>query len=567
MLRNNTSASLTATFSGGVSTISFDYKKAFSTSVNLDVFINDVLVTTITSASTTVENSGNIDVYAVGDFTIEFKQNTSPQGGQVLIDNVAWNSYSDGTQEITGTAGWRMLSAPITGFTVSDISDNTAIQGISGGDNTSATANFYYYGSTGSFASPADVSTAFGDGYGFITYFYNNTNAGSSELPITLDVSGTEPSNDVDVTLNKTLTPFENDPSNEDATHYYTLVGNPYASNFDLSTLAVDADALDANVLVWDNASSDYQPMATADGIVAPWQGFWVSVPSNEAATTLTFPTSGKTSLSSTASYFKAVANAQSNIEGLISMSHNGITSAPVKLQMKEDAVLGDDRNDLVKFTPLSSSYATVGALIPASTVLHAIHALPIELSEPVQVIIEPMIKGNSGEFTLNWSAFSSFPDIYVVELFDSETGNTYNLRENGSLTFTQVSKAAATDNDLKTLTATSNGNSRFKVNITPITTSVENGIAVPTTVALSQNFPNPFNPSTKIAYAVPAQASVRLAVYDMLGREVALLVNTVKAAGKYEVTFDASALASGMYIYRLQANGTVLTQKMTLIK
>jgi hypothetical protein len=71
---------------------------------------------------------------------------------------------------------------------------------------------------------------------------------------------------------------------------------------------------------------------------------------------------------------------------------------------------------------------------------------------------------------------------------------------------------------------------------------------ATPRAFALSQNFPNPFNPTTAISYQLPAASDVRLSVFDLLGREVAVLVDERKAPGSYEVQFDAAAMASGVY-------------------
>ena len=90
---------------------------------------------------------------------------------------------------------------------------------------------------------------------------------------------------------------------------------------------------------------------------------------------------------------------------------------------------------------------------------------------------------------------------------------------------------------------------------------------ALPKAYTLNQNYPNPFNPSTTIEYKVPYSGEVTLTIYNVLGQKVANLVDGVKQAGTYQVTFDAGQLASGIYIYQLRSAGTVLTKKMTLIK
>ena len=90
---------------------------------------------------------------------------------------------------------------------------------------------------------------------------------------------------------------------------------------------------------------------------------------------------------------------------------------------------------------------------------------------------------------------------------------------------------------------------------------------AMPNDFDLSQNYPNPFNPTTTIDYALPQQSMVTVKVYNMLGREVATLVNQTKPAGRYTINFDASHLSSGMYIYRFEAGSKVMTKKLMLIK
>jgi hypothetical protein len=86
-------------------------------------------------------------------------------------------------------------------------------------------------------------------------------------------------------------------------------------------------------------------------------------------------------------------------------------------------------------------------------------------------------------------------------------------------------------------------------------------------TFQLSQNYPNPFNPRTVVGWQLAAAGSVKLRVYDLLGREVATLIDGVMPAGEHTVTFDATRIASGMYIYRLQAGAQTAVKKMMVIK
>ncbi|MCH7965142.1 MAG: T9SS type A sorting domain-containing protein [Bacteroidetes bacterium] len=86
-------------------------------------------------------------------------------------------------------------------------------------------------------------------------------------------------------------------------------------------------------------------------------------------------------------------------------------------------------------------------------------------------------------------------------------------------------------------------------------------------TYKLFDNYPNPFNPATTIKYQIPNAGFVTLNVYDVLGNEVATLVNERKEEGRYEITFDASTLSSGVYIYQLRVNEFVDTKKMILMK
>ncbi|MBX7041998.1 MAG: T9SS type A sorting domain-containing protein [Ignavibacteria bacterium] len=91
--------------------------------------------------------------------------------------------------------------------------------------------------------------------------------------------------------------------------------------------------------------------------------------------------------------------------------------------------------------------------------------------------------------------------------------------------------------------------------------------IGSPAEYDLSQNYPNPFNPTTTIVYGIPADGNVTLKIYDNTGREIRTLVNELKSAGYYSVTFSAGDLASGMYFYKLESGNFVTAKKMILMK
>lgn len=100
---------------------------------------------------------------------------------------------------------------------------------------------------------------------------------------------------------------------------------------------------------------------------------------------------------------------------------------------------------------------------------------------------------------------------------------------------------------------------------VVPFTSVKQSNVAVQ--FGLSPNYPNPFNPTTTISYSVPKRGMVTLKVYDVLGQEMATLVNGVRNAGTYKISFDGAGFASGVYFDRLEYNGNIVTRKMVLMK
>lgn len=107
----------------------------------------------------------------------------------------------------------------------------------------------------------------------------------------------------------------------------------------------------------------------------------------------------------------------------------------------------------------------------------------------------------------------------------------------------------------------------RFSGSASSVAIEEETGFEQPQAYSLEQNYPNPFNPQTTIGFSIPTASEVRLSVFDMLGREITVLVNSVVPSGRHEVVFEAGELPSGTYLYRLESGGEVVTKTLVLMK
>jgi hypothetical protein len=173
--------------------------------------------------------------------------------------------------------------------------------------------------------------------------------------------------------------------------------------------------------------------------------------------------------------------------------------------------------------------------------------------------------------------------DVFVISY--NEDGEVQWAKAAGSNTFDQGSGIIVNETGICYISGLVSENSVFdtmsvtggyknlfwaKLNFDNIV-PVENGLPANTQVAnefsLIQNYPNPFNPTTTISFSIPSSAFTSLKIYDVLGNEVATLVNEEKPAGNYKVSFNASSLSSGTYFYRIRAGSFIETRKMILMK
>ena len=485
-----------------------------------------------------------------------------PLGSQTFITGIqgeATPGELDGSIDLTGSTGYRLLSAPTTA-TISSLLDPIWTQGAStGADATNGDPNVFTWpttaidGTSSNWSGMTDLSGTLGAGTGILVYVFadDDYNGSDDAFPKTLSVSGTENTADVAPTVN----------SNANG---WTLVGNPFASTIDFD-VATKSELTDV-AYVWDaNASSWKDWNGTSgdltDGLITPFQGFFIQNSGTVTSPSITFTSGSK----ATGGSFYGKENPESPVTLRLEMKGTE-TSNSVWLQFSEAGAFDTTvKGDAVELQALSAEYSRL-AVEKSGGLLNIAH-LPLNESFNLPLDVSST---ESGEFTLKATDFA-LPAGMSVVFHDYQTGFEQEITEDFEYKFelgSEVAAKAVNPGNLVAgpLMAKSSGSDRFGIAIQPTGTSTEN-TDTPAEFALEQNYPNPFNPSTTIQYSVAEPGQVSLSVYNLMGQRVAELVNETKSAGTFNVSWNASNAASGMYYYRLVAGGKTITRKMTLIK
>ncbi|GAB5522067.1 MAG: hypothetical protein RhofKO_43180 [Rhodothermales bacterium] len=489
------------------------------------------------------------------------------------------------TVTIAGDAGWRMLAAPASGFTPAQLADDTALQGISGGDNDGSPPNLFTRPSTGAWTAPASLATTLTPGLGFILYVYDNTQAGSSELPITLDADGLPPTADVTASV---------------ADGGFTLLGNPFAQAIALDQMTGNGSGgtgsgLVSPIQVWDDGTGtpDWRDPASASGsfltfnlgenhVIAPWQGFMLQ---SADATQATIPLAARSSTASTIEVFQrptddslavpvndpAFRRIAFELEG---PQGSGALDRSAQLYFHATAHAGRDGYDGQKLVPLLGEYATLAFVAPyddQQLLVQDARSLNSVEAEVYELAVS--IAGLSGAFTLRWPEMVDVPDSWRVELRDRVTGTIVDLRQSDQYVFesdpTTASASKLGAGPRVRAQSAGETSSRFELVMLSdaVSTSVDEIFEVPDRVELLQNYPNPFNPSTRLGFRLPVSRAVRLTIYNALGQRVAVVADGVYGAGQHEVVWEAGGLPSGVYVVRLRVGDQVQTRTLSLLK
>ncbi|MCH8558840.1 MAG: endonuclease [Balneolia bacterium] len=584
--------------SGGVGRFSVDVRR-WAAGVNYDVTytsdgINWLPLFTINDSALNHSNEwmtfeGIVDEKK-DNIIIRFSSDGSSE--RLIVDNFQWSSNTSGTYSVaipgptegdyTAGEGWRLMSTPIEGSSFNDLfAGQLWLQGPGYPSNPNASpeqANLLRLNATGvyEYIPAIELDNPIGAGNGLAIYVFadDNYDGNPTPFPKILTIDGFEHSGSVVAS------------GLHQGTDTFSLVGNPYASTILFNSLK--KTNLGEVVYVYgdlNQSNSDFNPGfrswngiagSLTDGLIAPFQGFLVNH-SGEGLPALEFPESAK------------VAENGALTTGIgepptiqIQAELNQDLKSDIWLSFTNQGSITNDPLDAMSFYPLDyQSFLSV--YFWNSDRALDIKNLPLELAETIEIpiIIESWEAADggfspiSGDIELAWPVLRSIPDYWHIKLIDIITGDVIDMRENTRYNFTYEQlqqKNASLEHKLEMRSPELNRKSelgpRLYISITPEQpTSIPADNQLPKRITLQQNYPNPFNPTTQIRFDLPESTDVRLDVFNIQGQRVATLLNEGRSAGTHTISFDASNLSSGVYIYRLQAGAQVFTRKMTLIK
>ncbi len=460
---------------------------------------------------------------------------------------------------IAGDAGWRLVGPP-SDLSVADLAGLNLVQGIPG-QFPNAQPNVLTYTSGSGWAAPPSSAAVLPRGQGLAWYFFDQNlspdassfggGTGSSvKLPMGLLIPGTETA-DVEVDL----------PDTPDANgERWALLANPFGRSLRLSALDdanvwPGADGLaSSEAQVYDPSGPTYV-LGSDAGSIEPWQAFWVLNASSES---LTIP-AAETEASSSRS--------RQDVRPRIVLSLHGATASGAALEDRAATVVfdaeaeaGPDRRDAPKLVPFADAYVLLGARVEGGA-LQSLAALPDNGDAEVEFTVRTV--GAADTLTVRWPRLD-VPDTWSVTLRDLETGLEVDLRTADSYSFTAPSTPARLRaSEPSTPALASSAPARFVLTASARATDDESDLEAAWSLAAG---PNPSRGAVAFRYEVPA-GPVRLALYDVLGREVAVLEDGPVAAGSHRASVAAGSLAPGVYVARLTSADRALTRTVTIVR
>jgi len=481
-----------------------------------------------------------------------------------LAQNTITRPTSGVATSITGSQGWRLLAAPYNQVKFSILLEPIWTQGSLNSDDPDFDApNVFRYNETLSghqdtgYEPISDLNDMMGAGIGYAVYVFSDANGPSSEgnagFPQTLQAIGTLTGESFEFPVTYT----DNSLVSADG---WNLLGNPTTTTLDWSTLS--AFNLNANAYLYQPSTStwliaDGLGTGTVSDLIPTYTGFFVKATGASPTLTENPPA-------------KSVAVLQSVPNPIIRL--NAVQqeqAATFSVLFTSDAMIGMDHRDAYALASLGEN--SINIVSSMDGVMLSRQAVPSDFDDILQIPLD-ISSTLAGDIVVT-STFDDFPSDWTVTLLNNATDLRLNLRDVGQFihsTATPMKAVPSADrlsNGLPIVQTSTGDESAYTLIIDrKSSTSVESDLR-PSSFSLEQNFPNPFNPSTTIRFDVATQSTITLQIVDMTGRLIETLLNEAKAPGAYTISWNASELASGMYMLRMTSNHGVHTRKMTLIK
>lgn len=472
-------------------------------------------------------------------------------------------------QKITGSAGFRTMGAPASGQIYHELLDHLWTQGFTNSDIPGAPdPNVWTWDETAGTEGEWSVlndqkNSSLAAGQGFIFYIFSDDDSDQDPEGFPKYISALEFGGD------GALNTGSINPVSNLGDERFFLAANPYDQTIDWDELTTSN--LMATMYVYDHSSSSWiqwngSTGNLTDGLIAPFQGFFIQGNGSNGSLTI----EEADIAGSEGAFYKQHKTEPLSLELEL---QSGERSNKAWLQFDKQGSPDRDRWDGLELQPLTDSYLQLFTESADGTALN-INALPVDqnLKLPLKMLNIQSESAATTEGTLRWNGLDAFPEDWSITLIDQQSDREWDLRKSDNIPVeietTPKTKITPLDKPRPKEISSARTSDRYTIKIQPGTTTNTNAQPEqPVSVQLHQNYPNPFNPATKISFELPQRSEIRLAIYDMSGRELEVLARGTRSAGRHAVHFNAGDLASGIYMYKLHVGNRVFTKKLTLLK
>ena len=499
-------------------------------------------------------------------------------GGEASGQAYSFRESTAGTA-LAGPEGWRLLAAPVLG-PLQDLLAGIRTQGASGSSvGSDGDPNVYRYdesvaGGRGlGYVAPPTLAAPAETGRGYAVYVFEDDDPYSSGtqggFPKSLALTGLG-ADISDVPLPVTFTPSGS--VQEDG---WNLVGNPYAVPVDWDASAWLKTRVDNVIYVYDAQAGSYRTWngttgSLGDGTVAAFQGFWVKASAEDPELVAPREARAPSATPPVAASVLAL-----TVEGT---ADGAPVADGVYVSFQEGAANGLDRFDAYELAPFAARYAALYARVPngeGGVSALDVTALPPLTAGRAEVALDLAVGGTGGAFTLRWPDLSGLPSDWELRLHDTETGTVVDLRTETSYVIPASSGASARTASLleppvpRPLLGTAQaraGDGRLVLTVVHAS-AVDAEPSAEGAFGVERVWPNPMRARGVVAVRQPVAGPSRLALYDALGREVAVVSERTRPAGRHELAVDVSGLAPGVYVARWQAGDRVASERITVLR